>query len=277
MAASKKKIRGRRARLKQRPRGHDLRDRYRASDLPPAPDLAVVEFDDPYAASGWVGPEGTLDPGARRLQARHADGAVAAGEPEWVPPPRPRVRAVARLKEDPLGRMLARHQVDRHQHLAGREYQQLYDATQVGLVRSVDLSKTKVSGGRYSDPLTDARQRSSRKLHGADDALRHRHGVEGLTLVRDVLCERRAVEQAGRLRGASNDWELRWFSILFRKCLSVLAVQFGFASSTARPHRAPLNGAGDADPADDPSRPADGAEIADPRLRSGRPRKETTT
>jgi hypothetical protein len=272
MAVPKKKLRAKRARAKQRPRGRDLRDQYRPSDLPPAPDIAVVEFDDPHAASGWIEPDGTLNPEARQQQARRADGSIADGEPEWVAPPRPRVRAVARLKEDPLGRMLARHQVDRHQHLAGREYQQLYDATQVGLVRSVDLSKTKVSGGRYSDPLTDARQRSSRKLHGADDALRHRHGVEGLTLVRDVLCERRAVEQAGRLRGASNDWELRWFSILFRKCLSVLAVQFGFASSTARPHRAPLNGTGDADPADDPARCAAPGDLKNLQLRSARGR-----
>src|SRR5438874_10420721 len=34
--------------------------------------------------------------------------------------------------------------------------------------------------------------RASRKLHFADDALMHRYGAEGLTIIRDVLCERRS-------------------------------------------------------------------------------------
>jgi hypothetical protein len=160
-----KKLRAKRARIHWRDRrGHDLRPRYRPGDLPPAPDLAVVEFDDPYAPSGWVNPDGTLDPNARRRPARHDDGTVAEGEPEWTAPPRPRVSAVARLKEDPLGRMFARHQLDRAQYLGGREYQQLHDATQVALVHSIDWAKTKVSGGRHFDPLTDTRRRAGRKL-----------------------------------------------------------------------------------------------------------------
>jgi hypothetical protein len=200
-----KRIRGKRARAHWRERrSHDLQPRYRQADLPPAPDLAIVEFDDPYAPSGWVNPDGTLDPNARRRLARHDDGSIAKGEPEWVAPQRSRVSAVVRLKEDPLGRMRQRHQCDEAQYLGGREYQQLYDATQVALVHSVDLSKTKVSGGKRFEPLNDKRQRASRKLHFADNAVHERYGSEGLTLVRDVLCERRSVEAAGRLRGAGS-------------------------------------------------------------------------
>ena len=65
-----KKLRARRARSHWRGRGHDLREHYREGDLPPAPDLAIVEFPDPYAPSGWVNPDGTLDPNARRRPAR---------------------------------------------------------------------------------------------------------------------------------------------------------------------------------------------------------------
>jgi hypothetical protein len=194
--------------------------------------------------------------------------------PEWVAPPRAKARGVARLKEDPLGRMFARRQLGRSEFLGGREYQQLYDATQVALVRSVDLEKTKVSGGRYYDPLTDARQHAGRKLHFADDALMHRHGAEGLTIIRDVLCERRSVEQAGRLRGADSVRDARWFGTLFRKCLSVLAVQFGFANITRRPPR-PVqhNGVNGDDGPDitDPSLHAGATEVGDPALRHGRP------
>jgi len=269
--APPRKLRAKRARARQRERqGHDLRPHYYQADLPPAPDLAIVEFDDPYALPGWINPEGTLDPTARLKQARRADGSVAEGEPEWVAPPRPRIQAIGRLKEDPLGRMRARHQVDESQYLGGREYQRLYDSTQVALVRSVDWSKTRVSGGQRPDPLTEERQRASRKLHHANDAVMHRHGAEGLTLVRDVLCERRSVELAGRMRGAKSSRDTRWFGTLFRKCLSVLAVQFGFSSSTRasvqRIH--PFN---DGPNPTDPDLHADAVDLADARLRSGWP------
>jgi len=219
-----KRIRAKRARVHWRERQTDLRSRYRQGDLPPATDLAIVEFPDPYAPSGWVNPDGTLDPNARRRPARHDDGSIAKGEPEWVAPQRSRVSAVVRLKEDPLGRMRQRHQCDEAQYLGGRQYQQLHDATQVALVRSIDLSKTKISGGQHLDPLSDKRQRASRKLRFADNAVHERYGTEGLMLLRDVLYERRSVEAAGRLRGAGSERDVRWFGILFQKCLRVLAV-----------------------------------------------------
>jgi hypothetical protein len=177
-----KRIRAKRARVRQRERlGLDLRSRYRPGDTPPSPDLQVVEFDDAF---------GALDPGARLQQARRADGSVGEGAPEWAVPPKPRVRAVARLKEDPLGRMFHRRQLDRALFLSGREYQALFDSTQVAIVRSVDLSKTKISGGQCFDPLTDSRQRASRKLHYADDAVMHRYGAEGLSLVSPMRAPR---------------------------------------------------------------------------------------
>jgi hypothetical protein len=271
MAVTKKRLRAKRARARQAERrGTDLRSRYRQGDVPAA-DIAVIEFDDPYAPPGWV-EGGELDPNARQQQARRRDGAIAAGEPEWVAPPRPRVRAIVRLKEDPLGKLNARRQIDRPQFLGGREYQALFDKTQIGLVRSVDLSKTKVSGVQRFDPLTDERQRAGRKLHQADGVLMHRHGAEGLSMVHDVLCERRSIEYAGRLRGASTIRELHWFGVLFRKCLSVLAVQFGFANTTRQPSRPPALNGGDRIPdTRDPSMNAGTLELADPRLRRGRP------
>ena len=72
-----------------------------------------------------------------------------------------------------------------------------------------------------------------------------------------------------RLRGANSERETRWFAVLFRKCLSVLAVQFGFDSSTRRPLPL-LNRDGAADPAADRSWHADAAELVDPGLRRGR-------
>jgi hypothetical protein len=203
---------------------------------------------------------------------RCADGSIAEGAPEWVAPPRARLSAVARLKEDPLGRMHARHQLGQAQYLGGREYQQLHDTTQVGLVQSVNLAKTKVSGGQHFDPLTDQRRNASRKLRYADEAVHERHGSEGLALVKDVLCERRSLEQSVKLRGTDSERDRRWFGILFQKCLRVLAVQFGFATSTARPRTPALNGDGGIPDPGSPQMRANIDELADPRLRSGRPK-----
>jgi hypothetical protein len=274
-----KRLRARRARARQAERrGTDLRFRYRHGDLPPASsDIAVVEFDDPYAPPGWV-EGGELDPSARQQQAHSLDGAVAPGEPEWVAPQRPRIRAIVRLKEDPLGKLNARRQIDPPQFLGGREYQALFDKTQIGLVRSVDLSKTRVSGMPPFDPVTDERQRAGRKLHHADDAVMHRHGVEGLSLVHDVLCERRSVELVGRLRGAQTERNARWWGVLFRKCLTVLAVQFGFSNTTRPQARLPaLNGDGGIPDIDDPAMRAGAGELSDPALRRGRTRSNGHT
>jgi hypothetical protein len=230
-------------------------------------------FDDPFAPPGWID-RGELDPNARQQRAGRGDGSIGEGAPEWVAPPRPRVRAIVRLKEDPLGKLNARRQIDKPQFLGGREYQMLYDKTQIGFVRSVDWLKTKVSGVQRSDPLTDERQRAGRKLHRADDAVFTRHGIEGLSLVRDVLCERRTVEYAGRLRGAVTERDARWFGVLFRKCLSVLALQFGFITSTRPPWQPPPRGGGGDDgipDTADPAMRAAGAELLDPSLRRGRP------
>jgi hypothetical protein len=194
LAVPQKRIRGKRARLKQHPRGRDLRDQYREADLSQVGHLAVVTIDDPYPS---------LEVGARLEQARHSDGSTAEGAPGWAPPSRPRIAVIASLKEDPIGRMAARHQIDRAQLLGAREYQKLYDTTQRGTVRSIDLSETKVSGVLPSDPLTDHYQWASRQLRRVDRAVVNRHGSVGLALVRAVLCERIPVEKTARAYGAA--------------------------------------------------------------------------
>jgi hypothetical protein len=164
---------------------HDLRSQYRKDDLPAASRIAVDVIDDPYPS---------LEIGAQLEQARHADGTVAEGAPGWSPPPRPLVTVIRSLREDPLGRMFARRQIDQPQYLGGREYQSIYDATQIGSLGSVDLTKMKVDGGLHPEPLTEARQRAAKRLRSVDGALLHHHGVEGLSLVRGVLSDRQSVE-----------------------------------------------------------------------------------
>jgi hypothetical protein len=134
-----RRIRGKRARLKQRARGRDLRSGYRPGDLPATSRLAVMEFDDPFP---------NLETGARLEPVRHPDGSISEGAPAWVPPPKPKITAIANLREDPLGRMFARYQITQSQFQAGRGCQACHDAAQVGgAVRSIDWRKPRLVAG----------------------------------------------------------------------------------------------------------------------------------
>ena len=79
----KKRIRGKRARARQRPRAHDLRGQYRPGDLADSGRLAIVSIDDPFSEVAYLERTGELDPAARLQQVRHADGSRAEGAPEW--------------------------------------------------------------------------------------------------------------------------------------------------------------------------------------------------
>jgi hypothetical protein len=266
IAKSKKKLRARRARARQRPRSNDLRDRYEP-DVPAVAGLSVVEFDDPYGQAGRIDSNGVLDVAARLEPARHSDGTTSEGAPGWVPPPRPRIRVIANLREDPLGRMFARHQIDQAQFFGGRAYQEHHDAAVIGSVRSVALEKTRVSGGLPPDPLTDRQRRAAAKLRSIETEVQRRYGGVGIALARAVLADRQPVEQAARNAGAVSDRELRSWCWLFRKILDVVALVTGFGSGLRRPQG--TNGHED-DPAEDPARHASAADLADPELRRGR-------
>jgi hypothetical protein len=151
--------------------------------------------------------------------------------------------------------------------LGAREYQSIYDATQIGSLGSVDLAKMKVDGGLHPEPLTAARQRAAKRLRSVDGALLHHHGVEGLSLTRAVLSDRQSVEGAARLRGARNDRETRSWCWLFRRCLDVIAKVLGFATTVRPPRHVPLESD---NPSADPARHANASELGDPEMRRGR-------
>ena len=271
MPPSPKRLRrARRARARQRPRGHDLRSQYRESDLPATSRVGVMTIEDPYSEAGRINSAGNLDVGARLEQTQHADGSMAEGAPGWTPPRRPLMTVFRALKDDPVGRMHSRHQIDQAQYSAARAYQELVDTATIGAVRSVDLSKTKVSGGQAPEMLTPRRQQAMARLRVAEQRVANRFGLEGLAVTRAVLSDRQSVEQTARSRGASSTREMSFWTGLFRRCLDVLAMAFGFATSGYRPRRP--NGHAEQDPAEDMGRMASEHELADPRLRAGRGR-----
>src|SRR5262249_13324498 len=135
MAPPKRRIRGKRARARQRERrgrGYDLRSQYRESDLPAKAHVAVTTIEDAYALAGRVDKAGILHVQAELEPVRHRDGTLSEGAPAWRPPERPRSTVVINLREDPVGRMHARRQVDEAQYSAARAYQRLYDTATIG-------------------------------------------------------------------------------------------------------------------------------------------------
>jgi hypothetical protein len=265
-SSPKRRRRALKARARQRPR-HDVRSEYRKGDLP-VEHIAVTTIEDPLAPAAYLDSEGNLSADARLAPAVHHDGTIAEGKPGWTPPRRPTMTVIRALRNDPLGRMFARRQIDQAQYQAARQYQETADRATLGAVRSVDLAKTKVSGGIAPDMLTPSKQHAMARLRRAEQRVTDRYGAEGLGLCRAVLTEGQSVEASARLRGAVSDRDVWFWAKLFRRCLDVLAAAFGFATSTYRPPR--LNGYDGHDPAEDPGRYADAGDLADLRLRRGR-------
>ena len=113
---------------------------------------------------------GELDPAARLAQVHYADGTVAEGAPAWTPPPRPRVRVIANLREDPLVvcsrvvRSIARN-------LWPDEVIDAWDVVAwKSNLRSVDLERAPINGARPAEPLR-ARQETTASRDWFDEAI----------------------------------------------------------------------------------------------------------
>ena len=132
------------------------------------------------------------------------------------PPPRPLVTVVANLKEDPLGRLYARKQMVSRQFLAGRSYQENYDAAQSAR-SAVSIVEDESEWRMRPEPLTDRQRKAAAKLRSIETQVQRRYGDAGLWLVRLVLAERRPLEATARLAGASSAREMSSWCWLFQK------------------------------------------------------------
>ena len=270
--APKRKLRAIRARRRRRrqasERSQDIRSRYRERDLPTRSHIGVMTIEDPYSEASRIDAAGNLLVAAQLEEVRHADGTVAAGAPAWSPPTRPLMTVFTSLRDDPIGRMFARHQIDAAQYHAARAYQQIWDAAQIGSMGSIDMSKPFVDGGAMPDVLTDAHKRAAEKIRAVETALLWRLGFDGVSIARTVLADCKSLEQAARMHGARSEREIHNWGWLFRRALNVIAQRLGFANSMHREptHVCPQNSQL-ADAADDPDYHARPSELYDWRLR----------
>jgi hypothetical protein len=266
-----KRLRAKRARARWRDRtGHDLRGQYRESDLPATAHIAVSSFEDPYQPAGRVDRAGNLHAEAELKSVRHHDGSIAEGAPAWTPPQRPTLTAIVNLRNDAIGRMRARRQIDAAQYNAARAFQQLYDYATIGGYSVADLLSPKVDSSRIRDPITAGRMAAAKRLRNVETMLQSQHGYVGLTLTRAILTGGKSVAKAARDFGANGESELRWWGRLFQRCLDVLAKMLGFSNSAQRPRRVRAQQDSAPDPSDSDLH-ADAGDLADIRLRRARP------
>src|SRR5262249_14746561 len=193
----------------------------------------------------------------------HSEGGFAEGGAPGPPPQQPLAGVIVNLREDPIGRMHARHQVDGAQYNAARAYQRLYDTATIGNLSPADPARVRVDGGQRPDPISAARMAAATRLRSVEGALKDWHGHAGVGLTGCVLTGGKSVDKAARDFGASSEREARFWGLLFRKCLDVLAKALGFASSAKRPTRSRRAQHDSVPEAHDPSLHADAGDLAD--------------
>ncbi len=152
-------------------------------------EIVPIEIDDPYA----------LDPGVKAV-------------------------AMRSTKDDPLGKLHSRRQIDDAQYHAGREFQNDFEIAERGPC-AIDPGKEAVDGGRMPEPITERQQQAVERLNGAQRRL----GADGSALIHAILIRRQTCAQVAQSRALTGEgWE-KYFGKRFRECLDCLALFYGFA------------------------------------------------
>jgi hypothetical protein len=167
----------------------------RAGDLPRNAEVVAVEVDDPLA----------LEPGEK-------------------------IVALRSIRQDPLGRLHAHHQIDDAQYRGGRAFQNDWERAERG-PQAIDPGREHVDGAQGREPITEGQRQAVLRLNRAEREL----GADGSAIVHDVLVQGLTMEQVGEKRGLSSQRWTDYFSRRFRECLDRLAMLYGFATADATP------------------------------------------
>lgn len=133
-----------------------------------------------------------------------------------------RVKVVS-LRDDPLGRLHARGQVDEAQYVAGRKWQEYHHDAEIGTIKAIDTTRDVVDGGAMADAMTDRQFKAIGKMARYDRVL----GQEGCALVRLILGQRMFIPQVMAMHGETSERMSRYFSQRFQECLETLAKEMG--------------------------------------------------
>ncbi|WFU43462.1 hypothetical protein QA640_14025 [Bradyrhizobium sp. CB82] len=162
----------------------------RSRDLPPHAEVAEVEVDNPLG----------LDPGEK-------------------------IVALRSIRNDPLGRLHAHHQIDEAQYRGGRAFQSDWEKAERG-PQAIDPNREYVDGILGREPVTESQRQAVLRLN----RIEHELGTDGAALVHDVLVLGLTMEQVGERRAVRSQRWNDYFSKRLQECLDRLALIYGFAS-----------------------------------------------
>lgn len=140
-----------------------------------------------------------------------------------------KITVIRSLRDDPLAAMHNAKQIDESQFVAGRHWQRAYELSEIGGVRAIDPTREAVDGGQIAQiTITDSQIKAFGDLKRAIIVL----GMEGESLIRDVLALHLTVAQAADKRGLFSEMARKYLGRRFRECLDTLAIEFGYAMPT---------------------------------------------
>lgn len=135
-----------------------------------------------------------------------------------------KILAFRSLRDDPIGRLFCRGQIDQAQFDGGNAYREDWEKAERG-PKAIDPSKEFVDGGALPEPITEGQRKATIRLNRANREL----GASGSALIIDVLVHGRTMEQVAERRGLSGQRWLDYFGKRFREALDTLALVYGFA------------------------------------------------
>jgi hypothetical protein len=135
------------------------------------------------------------------------------------------LRVTRSIRDDPLARLYIRSKIDTAQLAAGRHWQRLYEAAEIGAASAIDPGKEAVDGGKFPEPITDEQIHAFRSLNAVYRVL----GEDGGALIRAVLGRGLMVTQVAQAWGVTTKRETEYLGTRFRECLERMAIHWGYA------------------------------------------------
>lgn len=160
---------------------------------------------------------------------------LVVDNPEYQPGNPDSIRYVAaprQLRDDPLGQMHDRRQIEEHQYRAGRQFQDDWEVSgRSGRMTGMDTTQEPVDGGRAPSSrlgVTDRGMAAAQRLRAYEAVL----GTYGWKLAKLVLVDKRTLREATQVLhvDATRPAHLTFVGHRFRECLNTLAEMMGLAS-----------------------------------------------
>lgn len=156
-------------------------------------------------------------------------GAIEVDDPLAVEPG-DKIVTLRNLRDDPLGRLHDRKQIDDAQFSGGRAYQRDFEKLERG-PRAIDPSKEYVDGGKPPEGITDGMVQASKNLKRADGML----GTAGTSYIHQFLILGYTMAQISQSRGQNpTEAMLKYYGARIRDDLETLAIAYGFAAKPTR-------------------------------------------